>query len=324
MSDRAIGVTLQRPKWNATERFLWRMALGAAGVILLLWFVARMERINSDRGIESSRATGLSAYSGSWSAGPMLSKGISPRTRLAQVAVLEQGRQVARTASLRVSVRALSAARESMDRIVSVHAGLVTSLNISYPKDSERSLSAQLAIPSAQRDATLEEFRSLGRVEEENQGSEEVTDQSEDIDIRLRNAREAEDRLANTLRMGAGKVSDVLEVEKEQTRVRGEIETMEAGQKRLKSRVAFASIDLSLTEDYQAQLGSRTSLTRLHIRNAFVDGLHDAAFGLVNVVMILLSAGPSFLLWGVILFWPSRWAWRRWRSPSKVQATASA
>jgi hypothetical protein len=321
MRDRTFGLALHRRNWSTTARFLRRMALGVAGVIILLWFVARAERSNSYRGIESSRATGLSAYSNfaSWSGTPMLSKGVYPRARLAQAAVLEQGRQIARTASLHISVRDFSASRESVDRIVSAHGGLVTSLSISSPKDSARSLSAQLAIPSAQRDSVLDEFRNLGRVEEENQGSEEVTNQSEDLDVRLRNAREAEERLANILRIGASKVSDVLEVEKEQTRVRGEIETMEAEQKRLKGRVAFASIDLNLTEEYQAHLGIPTSLTGLQIRNAFVEGLHDAADGLVNVVMILLSAGPSLLLWGLILFWPTRWAWRRWRG-SKAES----
>jgi hypothetical protein len=306
-------------------RFLRPMAFGITGVIILLWFVVRLERINSYRDIETSRATGLSEYS--YSAvphnAPMLSKEVLPRVRLAQAAVLGGGRQIARTASLRISVTDFSSARESVDRIVSANAGFVASLSISYPKDSTRSLTAQLAIPSAQRDEALEDFRKLGRVEEETQGSEEVTAQAEDLDIRLKNANEEEDRLGSILRMGTGKLSDVLEVEREQTRVREEIESMEAEQKRLKGRTTFISIDLNLTEEYQAQLGIHGLLAGLQMRNALKEGIHDAADGLLNVVVFLLSSGPSLLLWALILFWPARWAWRRWRNP-KAPITASA
>jgi uncharacterized small protein (DUF1192 family) len=186
-------------------------------------------------------------------------------------------------------------------------------MTISSPKNSSRSLSANLAIPTEQTDAALQEFRSLGRVEEERQGSEEVTSQSEDLDIRLKNAREAESRLTNILRVGTGKVSDVLEVETEITRVREEIERMEAEQKRLNSRVTFASIDLNLTEEFQAEPGIRSSQLGLRMRNAFIDGYRGAADGVLNVLEIVLSTGPSLFLWGLILFWPARWAWRRWQ-----------
>jgi hypothetical protein len=323
VSDQPIGFASHGSKWKVTVRFLRRMALGILGVIVLLWFVDRMELINSYRGIETTRATGLSAVAGSpplYNA-PMLSTRVASNLMLAQAPAVERDRQIARTASLQISVQDFPAARDSMDRIVSAHGGAITFLNISCPKDSARTLSAQLTIPSAQRDAALGDFRKLGRVETENQGSEEVTTPAEDLDIRLKNAREAEERLASILGAGMGKLSDILEVEQEQTRLRGEIETMEAEQRRLKNRVAFVSISLNLTEDYQARLGIHNSLTSLQIRNAFVNGLREAADGLLSVVLALLSAAPSLLLWGLILFWPARWAWRRWRT-SRVQATA--
>jgi Domain of unknown function (DUF4349) len=323
MSDQAVVFATHSRKLSFTVRFLRRMALGILGIVILVWFVDREELINSYRGIETTRATGLSAVT---SPPPphqtsMLMMNVTPKLRLEQAAIVERGRQIARTATLQISVRDFSAARDSMDRIVNARGGVVISLNISYPRDSSKSLSAQLAIPSAQRDAAMEDFRRLGRVETEVEGSEEVTAQAEDLAIRLKNSREEEARLASILRMGTGKVSDVLEVEREQTRVREEIESMEAQQRRLSSRVSFASIDLNLTEDYQAPLGLHGPLSGLRIRNAFAEGLHDAAEGFADVIMSLLSAGPSLLLWGLIFFWPARWAWRRWRT-SRMQATA--
>ncbi len=180
-------------------------------------------------------------------------------------------------------------------------------------ESGRKSLSANIAIPSTQCDAALDEFRAIGRIEEERQSSDEVTAQTEVLDIRLKNARETEARLTDILLIRTGKVSDVLEVEKEMARVREDIERMESEQKRLSNRVDFAFINLNLTEEYQAQLGVGPSMVGLQIRNAWVAGYHSAAEGLLGALAFCLSIGPSLLLWGLILFWPTRWGLRRWR-----------
>jgi hypothetical protein len=224
------------------------------------------------------------------------------------------GPMIARTASLNISVKDFSAARAALEKIVSARQGYVSSLDLSTEKDSPQSLKAKVAIPAAQYDAALSDLRALGRVAQEQQSSEEVSAQVVDLDARLKSARETESQLAEILRTRTGKVADVLEVEREMARVRGEIEGMEAEQKQLRNRIAFASINVNLSEEYQAQLGGKTFGAARQVRNALVDGYHSAAAGLLSVCVFLLSVGPSLLLWGLILFWPARWAWRRWRS----------
>jgi hypothetical protein len=299
-------------------RFLRRIVFGLVALAGLLWFTVRNEQANRQRGIESSRWTGLSAITDRSFNAQMLWKGVAPQMRLDQVAVARQGTLIARTVSLNVSVRNFAEARSLVDKIVNTHSGYIAHMTISSPKDASQSLSANIAIPTTQCDAALDELKRLGRVEEERQTTEEVGSQSEDLDIRLKNARQAETRLSDILRMGTGKISDVLEVEKEMARVREEIERMESEQKHLNNRVAFASIELNLTEQYQAQVGGGSSLLGLRIRNAFVNGYHDAEGGLLDVFVLLLSLGPSLILWGLILFWPGRWAWRRWRKSQEM------
>ena len=94
-------------------------------------------------------------------------------------------------------------------------------------------------------------------------------------------------------------------------RVREEIEQMEGEQKELNTRVSFASVNLNLTEEYQPQLNGGHSMVLLQMRNALVDGYRSAADSFVSVLVFLLSVGPSLLIWGLLLFWPARWAWRR-------------
>jgi hypothetical protein len=233
------------------------------------------------------------------------------------------GPMIARTASLNISVKNFDAARTSIDRIVRGHQGYVSSLNISTVKGAPQTLSAKVMIPTAQLDAALADLKALGRVEQEQQGGEEVTSQVVDLDARLKNARETETQLTEILRSRAGKIADVLDVEKEMARVRGEIEVMQAEQKQLRERVDFGSVDLNLSEEYQAQIGGGPWLAGRQIRNALVDGYHAAVDGLVNVCAFLLTVGPSLFLWGLLLFWPLRWAWRRWRkSRARIEASA--
>ena len=55
-------------------------------------------------------------------------------------------------------------------------------------------------------------------------------------------------------------MSDVLEVEQEISRVRGEIEQMEADQQALEHRVTFATVDLRIDEEFRAELGTPSFL----------------------------------------------------------------
>jgi hypothetical protein len=234
---------------------------------------------------------------------------------------------IARTASLKVSVRDVDSARAAVDKIIQQFHGYAASLTIHSEAGSPRSIESEVHIPAQQSDAALTAFKTLGRVEQEEQGGEEVTTQVIDLDARLKNARESESRLQDILRTRTGKVSDILEVEKVISETRENIERMEAEQKELRGRVSYSSIKLELHEEYQAKLGEGTSVGR-QIRNAIVDGFQSAGSGALDIFVWLLSAGPSLILAALILFLPARWAWRKygknWKDWMERQRSAHA
>jgi anti-sigma factor RsiW len=220
---------------------------------------------------------------------------------------------IARTASVRVSVKDFEAARASVDRIVRAREGYTASMTINTQKGESQSLEAELHIPAPLCDVALADLKNLGRVEQEQQGGEEVTAQVVDLDARLKNARITETRLEEILRTRTGKVGDVLEVEREMASVREQIERMEGEQKALQNRVAFASIQLELHEEYAASLDVNSSSVGRRVRNALVNGFGAAADGVLSLGLFLLYVAPSLILLGLVLFWPLRWAWRRLR-----------
>jgi hypothetical protein len=146
-----------------------------------------------------------------------------------------------------------------------------------------------------------------------------------DLQARLANAKHMEQRLTDILRQRTGKLSDVLAIEIQIGRVRGEIERMQAEKKELAKQVQFATLNATVKEDYKAPMQMASPSTSHRFHNAAVDGYRSVVEGLVDVVLFLLSSGPSLLIWAAILFFPARWAWRKLRkSLAKNNAPAAS
>lgn len=237
------------------------------------------------------------------------------------VAFIEGGPLIARTASLSLVVKDFGPVEASVKAIAEHYKGYIADLNTASPQDAARKFTATLRIPSPELEAALAELKQLGRVQQESQSGEDVTKQYTDLAARLKNSRITEQRLLDVLRDHTGKVKDILETEQEIERVRGEIEGMEADQRGLQKRIDFATIQLSVAEDYKASLQAPpTTGTRFH--NAAVEGFRSVINGTIELMLWLLEAGPSLLLWAAILFFPARWAWKRWRRAESAQAAS--
>jgi hypothetical protein len=223
------------------------------------------------------------------------------------------GPMVVRKASLALITKDFDKSRAAMEETLKRHGGYIGQLTVSAPSENGRTLTATLRIPAGQLDAALAELKNLGRVADESQSGEEVTQQYVDLEARLANAKNSEQRLTDILRNRTGKLADVLEVEQAIEEVRGNIEQMEAERKNLAKQVDFATLSATLTEEYQGQLHAVPVSTFTRMWNAAVDGYGTVTESVVNVVLFLFSYGPVFLLWGAVLFFPARAIWRRLR-----------
>jgi chromosome segregation ATPase len=210
-------------------------------------------------------------------------------------------------------VKDFAASRISLDSILARHQGYSAHLNASTSENAPRSITASLRVPANELATTLAELKSLGHVETESQSGEEVTQQHADLVARLKNSRETERRLQAILLQRTGKISDVLAVEQEIARVRGEIEQMEAEQKSLEHRVDFATIELRLSEEYKARLNNSSPSASTRIHNSLVAGYKNAAETLLGFVLFFAESGPTLLIWLAILLVPALLLVRRYR-----------
>jgi len=218
---------------------------------------------------------------------------------------------IVRTAELGITVQEFDKARTRLDQILAQHRGYLGGLQISTPSNQGRVLNGVLRIPVGQMDSALAALKNLGHVDSESQKGEEVTAQYIDVQARLANARHTEQRLTEVLQQRTGKLSDVLAVETEIARVRGEIESMEAERKSLATQVAFATLNVTLSEDYKPQLQTVPPSTFRQFRNSAVEGYQTMAAGAISLLNAVLFFGPSLLLWAAVAFFPARYAWRR-------------
>ena len=140
-----------------------------------------------------------------------------------------------------------------------------------------------------------------------------MTESVRDLRVRIANSRREEQRLVEILGRRTGTLKDVLEVERELARVRGEVERMEAQERAAIVRVDFATVMLNLTEAYRADMAPAAGTPPLgsRLRNAVVDGIGAAGESLVAFVTLFLQFGPVLAVWLLILAGPARTVYRR-------------
>lgn len=228
-----------------------------------------------------------------------------------------RGPMVIRTATLRVVAKDFGGVRAAVEAVVSQAGGFIDQMTVTGDNATARELRGTLRVPGDRMAAALASLRALGQVVEDTQGSQEVTDEIIDLDARLASSRATEKRLTELLANRTGKLSDVLEVEREITRVRLDIERLDAEKTNLGRRVSYATIAITVAEERKEGLVGPLSLaTRLRV--AAADGLETALDTVTALILFVLRAGPTLVLFSLaagIAWWIGRRILRTTDSP---------
>jgi hypothetical protein len=155
---------------------------------------------------------------------------------------------VIRTASASVEVKALDSAVAAARRTAARYGGTVANAQVATGRNEIHRAILQIRIPALRFDSLLSGISPLGRVESITVNAEDVGEEYVDIEARLLNLRRLETRLIDLLANRTGKLADVLSVERELARVRGEIEQIEGRRRFLQRSVAQSTLELTLHE----------------------------------------------------------------------------
>lgn len=221
---------------------------------------------------------------------------------------------IAHTAELAVATKEFARSRSSMEEILDRHRGYVARLRM-LGKPTGSTLSATLRIPSSEYVATLGELKTLGQVEREEEAADEVTQQRADLEARLSNAQSTLRHLQELLKKQTYPDRNVMELQRQMASVNADINRLEADRVASEHRVVFANVLFAMREEITPP--AETLAGQFH--NAALAGFSEAVTSLSALLLFLISRGPAFLLWLMILYLPARLAWRRWR-PAEVRA----
>ena len=168
----------------------------------------------------------------------------SAETPAAEVA----NRKLIRNANVELEIVSFDDAVQKITTFANEERGYVATTN--SQKQANGKLRGQVIVKVLPEnlDRFLQKIRGLGELKNQTLGTEDVTKAYFDTDARLKNARVMEQRLIDMLKTKTGKVSDLLQVEKELARVREEIEKMQGELKYWDSQVQFATVTISLAE----------------------------------------------------------------------------
>src|SRR5258708_4298912 len=273
-----------RRPWLTTHHLRpWILGLSGTGVcVIALLTLATPNLPRSPASVDMVRTgRGMSAMLAAPAAQAVQSKGRLPR--------IGEKTLIVRTTQLTLTTSEFERVRDRIEAILKRHQGYIGALSVMAPDGAARTLEATLRMPADQLEAATTELKTLGRVESESQSGEEVTQQYVDLEARLTNAKNTEQRLTDLLRQRTGKLADVLAVEKEIDEVREKIERMEAEKKGLANRVDFGTLTVKVNENYKAQIQVLPSSFLTSFQNAAVEGYRSMIQGLVSVIVVVLS-----------------------------------
>jgi hypothetical protein len=212
-------------------------------------------------------------------------------------------RYVIRNGSIDLAVRNTRDTIQTIRGIVSEVDGIVSNSYVYEIREGQYGANLTLRIPAQTFDAVMPQIENLGRATNVQTGQEDVTMHYIDLESRLKNQIAQEERLVEILEM-AETVEEVLEVERELFRVRGEIESMTAQFTYLQDQVTYATINVNLREEAipteNISPGAFENFGR-RISQAFISSINFILHSISSIIIAVITILPILILLGLVV-----------------------
>ncbi|MBL8979081.1 MAG: DUF4349 domain-containing protein [Gemmatimonadetes bacterium] len=214
---------------------------------------------------------------------------------------------IIRTGQASLEVDSLELAMGRVQLLARSAGGFIANSQMQAGAAQQRAATLEIRVPSSRFDELLNGLAPIGKVEYVNVSAQDVGEEFTDITARVANARRLEQRLIELLATRTGKLSDVLDIERELARVREEVERMEGRLRYLKAHVATSSLTVTVHEPAPVvgETGSGGVIGEA-FRDAWRNFVNFAA-GLIASLGVVIP-GAALVLAGLLA---ARWLWRR-------------
>ncbi|MCG3179171.1 MAG: hypothetical protein BIFFINMI_01503 [Phycisphaerae bacterium] len=216
-------------------------------------------------------------------------------------------------AAMSTSVKDADAFRTGLTGRIVALGGYVSQMSADTRAGRQPSGQIVAKVPAEKLAELRDAVRSMATVLSDELTSENVTDQYVDLEARLTSKQAEEARLTELMKTVSAKLEDLLKVEEQLTRVRGEIEQLQGRKRVWDHQVRYSTLSVSYTvaEVYQAQplapaeetFGQEVSRT-----------LRESWSSLVSTGRAVAIAGVAFAPWlplALVLILLAWWLIRR-------------
>jgi Domain of unknown function (DUF4349) len=173
---------------------------------------------------------------------------IQPGPSLPAGAATAIARKIIYDAQVDLTVESVDPIAKKVGSLVQEARGYIAEQNVTGSPGSQRSMRWRVRIPVEQFDSFVDSIVLLGELERNNRTSQDVTEQYYDIEARIKNKKVEEQTLNKILQERSGKLEDILKIEIELSRVRGEIEQLEGKIRVLENVSSLATLTLNVRE----------------------------------------------------------------------------
>jgi Domain of unknown function (DUF4349) len=252
----------------------------------------------------SSRETGMAsaaAQSMRQASSTLLQAGFAGNAAEATAeSVVLADRKLIRTGTLAVEVRRYAEAAEKAVAIAEAHGGYLSGANAAREAGDRQRGTLTLSVEARFFDAVFRKLKELGRVESAAVETRDATREYTDLETRLSVKRDAQARLLEILRTRTGKLSDLVEAERELSRLVEEAERLEGERRYLAKQVELATITIEIFEP--------AAFLRDGAAAPLFQAVRDALPLLSRSVAMMLYAFAAALPWVIVavLVWKLR------------------
>ncbi len=208
-------------------------------------------------------------------------------------------KKVIKTGNVDMRVNSVEDAMDEIRFVANSHGGDEVSSDIFISKSNTyKQGTILIKVPVDQYTVTFTDIKKIAPlIIDESSQAQDVTAQFIDLESRIKNKKEHEERLRSFFQK-ANDVDELIQVEKELARVRTEIESMEGQLKYLKDQTQYSTINVVLREDSNIVVSD--SWRPMQVVKDSVNTLIKKATNLLNIVIrFTITSLPFVIIFGV-------------------------
>jgi hypothetical protein len=200
-------------------------------------------------------------------------------------------RKIIYNATIELLVDRLSDSAESLDNLVKQHRGVLAESEINQNSNAPRSGSWRVRIPVDGFADFVHQVVNLGEPLRDKTDSEDVTDKYFDFQVRIENKKIQVERLQKIIKEQTGKISDLLEAERELGRVTTELEQLKGTVKLWDNQVSLATVNIVMHEHRPHVVAESPSFAN-SVTVTFRSSVNNLITFVQSVILVLVALAP--------------------------------